>query len=140
MTGWSFADTPRRGADFSNSVPRLAREQRPRVYRGRVGRNSAQKRISMTSAIPSLTAKSPIAQVTHGRPLPQKAILKNMTVSNSDATLDETNGAYHQRRSLNRPNTKMSVNCAARKVRPEATAIRGVARYHDNPTANTKPA
>lgn len=89
--------------------------------------------------MPSFTARSPAAQLTHGRLAPANAMLQKIVVSRVALQVVATIGARHQLPSRRRSNTLMSSNCAAMKALHEATAMRGVASQIDSSTASANP-
>ena len=92
---------------------------------GRVASRSSRKGIRRARAKPAFTARSPSAQVVHGRPVPAKAREKKSAVSRIDPSADETSGACHHLAFRSRSNTCTSVSWATRKAVPEAAAMRG---------------
>ena len=89
--------------------------------------------------MPSFTARSPAAQLIHGRPAPAKAMLQKIAVSSVALQVVATIGARHQLPLRRRSNTLISSNCAAINALHDAIAIRGVASQIDNTTASAKP-
>ncbi len=89
--------------------------------------------------MPSFTARSPAAQLAHGRLAPANAMLQKMVVSRVALQVVATMGARHQLPSRRRLNTLMSSNRAAMKALQEATAMRGVASQIDSSTASANP-
>lgn len=89
--------------------------------------------------MPSFTARSPAAQLTHGRLAPANAMLRKMVVSRVALQVVATIGARDQLPLRMRSNARLSSNCAAIKALHEATAMRGVASQNESSTANANP-
>jgi 2-dehydro-3-deoxyphosphogalactonate aldolase len=75
----------------------------------------------------------------------EKASEKNSAVSSADPSTEEVNGARHHDPSRSLSKTRTSSSCAARKARPEPTAMRSVVRptpaaSSEQATPATKPA
>ena len=89
--------------------------------------NNARNGASRQTPIASFTARSPAAQLTHGKVEPANAIDQKMVVSTVALQVVATIGARHQLPRRRRSNTVMSSSWATMKAEHEAMAMRGVA-------------